>query len=217
MSARARVTLKLATSLDARIALASGASKWITGPEARARVHEMRAAHDAILTGIGTVLADDPRLTARLDAGAPAQQPVRAVLDTSLRTPPGCALLKEGPAVLFHGAHAPPSGALLAAGARCVALPLHEERVDIAAALDWLAGEGCRSVMIEAGGKVAASALALGRVDRIEWFRAPVLLGGDGMAAIAGLGLETLDAAPIFQRTRVIECGADVLERWERV
>ncbi|MCC5996218.1 MAG: RibD family protein [Oceanicaulis sp.] len=217
MSARPRVTLKLATSLDARIALASGASKWITGPEARARVHALRAAHDAIVTGVGTVLADDPLLTARPDGRAATTQPLRAVLDTHLRTPPGCALLKAGPAVLFHGGEAAPSAELLAAGGQCVAPGERDGRADICKALEWLAEHSCSTVMIEAGGQIAASVLAEGLADRIEWFRAPCLLGGDAVAAIAGLGLETLERAPIFRRTRLAECGADIWESWERV
>jgi diaminohydroxyphosphoribosylaminopyrimidine deaminase/5-amino-6-(5-phosphoribosylamino)uracil reductase len=218
MNAPVRVTLKLATSLDARIALASGESKWITGPEARDAVHRLRADHDLVLTGVGTILADDPLMTARPGGTPAARQPVRAVLDTRLRTPPDCALLTQGPAVFFHGedAPAPAVKALEAAGARCVERRTGASGVDIIHALEWLAPESLSSVLIEAGGRVAASAIRARIVDRIEWFRAPVLLGGDGLPAMAALGLETLGAAPMFRRTDTGACGADVWETWER-
>jgi len=218
MSAPVRVTLKLATSLDARIALASGESRWITGPEARDAVHQMRADHDVVLTGVGTVLADNPMMTARPGGEPAVRQPLRAVLDTRLRTPPGCALLTQGPAVIFHGEAAPAEAipALEAAGARCIKLKMGVGGVDITHALEWFAENSLRSLLIEAGGRVAASAIRAGIVERIEWFRAPVLLGGDGLPAIAALALETLDGAPMFRRTDVRACGADIRETWER-
>ncbi len=218
MNAPVRVTLKLATSLDARIALASGESKWITGPEARDAVHRLRADHDLVLTGVGTILADDPLMTARPGGTPAARQPVRAVLDTRLRTPPDCALLTQGPAVFFHGedAPAPAVKALEAAGARCVERRTGASGVDIVHVLEWLASESSSHVLIEAGGRVAASAIRARIVDRIEWFRAPVLLGGDGLPAMAALGLETLGAAPMFRRTDTSACGADIRETWER-
>lgn len=183
-----RVTLKLATSLDGRIALANGASQWITGPESRAEVHRMRAAHAAILTGIGTILADNPRLTARPEGGC-ERQPDVIVMDSRGRTPGDAAVFAEP--------------------ARSVTLVPHR---DLARAI-----AGYDTVMIEAGAKIAAAAIAAGLVDRIEWFRAPVVLGGDGLAVIAALGLETLDAAPIFTRTGIRERGADLQESYERI
>ena len=190
MSAAAgpRVTLKLATSLDGRIALSNGASQWITGPESRAEVHRMRAAHAAILTGIGTVLADNPRMTARPEGGC-ERQPDIIVMDSRGRTPDDAALFAET--------------------ARSVTLVPHR---DLARAVADYA-----TVMIEAGAQIAASAIAAGLVDRIEWFRAPMVLGGDGLPVIAALGLETLDAAPIFKRTGIRERGADVQESYERI
>jgi len=186
---RARVTLKLATSLDGRIALANGASKWITGPESRAEVHRMRAAHAAILTGIGTILADDPQLTARPDGIAAATQPDILIMDSAARTP----------------AHA----AIHADTSRRVRI--FRDR-DLAAAMT-----GYDSVMIEAGSAIAGAALAAGLVDRIEWFRAPVVLGGDGLAAIAALGLERLELAPTFKRVALVERGRDLHESYERI
>ncbi|WP_417470711.1 RibD family protein [Maricaulis sp.] len=186
---RARVTLKLATSLDGRIALANGVSKWITGPESRAEVHRMRAAHAAILTGIGTILADDPQLTARPESIAAVVQPDILIMDSAGRTPADAAV---------HGEVS------------------REVRIfrdrDLAAAM-----AGYDSVMIEAGSAIAGAALGAGLVDRIEWFRAPVVLGGDGLAAIAALGLERLELAPTFQRVALVERGRDLHESYERI
>lgn len=186
--ARPRVTLKLATSLDGRIALANGASQWITGPESRAEVHRMRAAHAAILTGVGTVLADNPRMTARPEGGC-ERQPDVIVMDSRGRTPSEAAVFADT--------------------GRSVTLVPHRDMARAIADYD--------TVMIEAGAQIAASAIATDLVDRIEWFRAPVVLGGDGLPVIAALGLETLDAAPIFRRTGLRERGADVQESYERI
>tara|TARA_R110002126_G_scaffold91435_11_gene217662 strand:+ start:8002 stop:8580 length:579 start_codon:yes stop_codon:yes gene_type:complete len=188
-SDRARVTLKLATSLDGRIALANGVSQWITGPESRAEVHRMRAAHAAILTGIGTILADDPQLTARPEGVTQPVQPDILIMDTAGRTPVTAAV---------HGETSR-------------RVRLFRDR-DLGAAM-----AGYASVMIEAGSAIAASALQAGLVDRIEWFRAPVVLGGDGLGAIAALGLERLGAAPTFQRVSLVERGLDLHESYERI
>lgn len=215
VAARPQVALKLATSLDGRIALASGDSKWITGPDSRAQVHRMRSEADTVITGVGTVLADDPALTAREGERLLDRQPRRAVFDTRLRTPPDARLFKAGgPVTIFCGPEANGhDGALRAAGAEIVP---HLSGPDWIAALGHLRDLGCASVMIEAGAKMAASALAAGVVDRIEWFRAPMLIGGDGLPALAPLGLETLAAAPTFVRTEVRECGADLWESYQR-
>lgn len=212
------VTLKLATSLDGRIALADGRSRWITGPEAREAVHQMRARHDAVLTGVGTILADDPQMTAR-PGGAPAGlQPIRAVMDTHLRTPAGAAMFSAGPVLIYHSDDdGAASLALSQAGARLERVAAGPDgRVGLAAVLQHLAGEGVLTVMIEAGGALAGAALRSGLVDRIEWFRAPKLIGGEGRPCIAELGLESLDAAPIFTRTQARPIGADLWETYER-
>lgn len=182
-----RVTLKLATSLDGKIALGNGQSKWITGPESRAEVHRMRAAHDAILTGVGTIIADDPQLTARTDP-PPDTQPDVIVMDRSGRMPM--------------------DAAVFGAADRQVRLS--------PASLMARAMEGYERVMIEAGSRIAASAIREGLVDRIEWFRAPVILGGDGLDVMAELGLESLDDAPMFTRTALVERGDDIQESYER-
>ncbi|WP_440959871.1 RibD family protein [Oceanicaulis sp. LC35] len=208
-----RVTLKLATSLDGRIALANGQSQWITGPEARAEVHRMRADHEAILTGIGTVLADDPRMTARPDGVLSGAQPQRIVLDSQLRLPASADILEGPPVWVFH-----------TGGARSDLenVELFETeaddsgRVSFAAVMTCLADRGMKSVMIEAGGAIAAAALRADCVTRIEWFRAPRLIGGEGRPCIAGLGLEELALAPTFNRISVRACGADLWETYQK-
>lgn len=220
MSATPRITLKLATSLDGRIALAGGASQWITGSEARAAVHDLRAAHGAVLTGVGSILADDPLMTARPGNGA-AAQPLRVVLDTRLRTPSGARLFSESPdsVVIVCAADVPARArtALERLGAQVIPLNRFDgPHVSFSAALDRLSGLGVSRVMIEAGARVAASAVKSGRVTHIEWFRAPVLLGGDSWPVISALGLETLDGAPRFRRTGVREAGEDLHESYER-
>jgi diaminohydroxyphosphoribosylaminopyrimidine deaminase/5-amino-6-(5-phosphoribosylamino)uracil reductase len=217
---RPRVTLKLATSLDGRIALANGASQWITGPDARAEVHRLRAAHDAVMTGIGTVLADDPLMSARIE-GEETDQPRRIVLDTHLKISPDAKMLNDaegGPVRVYCGGSVPVHlRDRVAAKAEVVALNRYDgPSISLKSVLEHLAGERIESVMIEAGGKLAGAAMRSGLVDRIEWFRAPILLGGDARSAIDSLGLERLDEAPIFSRKSVTECGDDLWESYER-
>ena len=213
---RPRVTLKLATSLDGRIALANGVSQWITSPASRAEVHKLRARHDVVLTGIGTVLADNPRMTVRDNGVEQPEQPMRAVLDTTARTPAEGQYVLAGPVTIFHSTDSIPN-ALAASHAELVRIDRDSKgHASIAQAIIWLGSAGHRSIMIEAGGRLAASAIMAGLVDQIEWFRAPVLLGGDGHPAIAVLGLENLDAPPTFTRKEVRDCGPDIWESWER-
>src|SRR5690606_16270740 len=158
---RPSVTLKLATSLDGRIATASGESKWITGEAARLAGHRLRAAHDGILVGVETVLADDPELTARLP-GRPVDQPLRIVLDSRLRTPATARVAGTNTLILTASAPSPVGEALV-------------EQVDAvdgrpapAAVLTTLYRRGVRTLMIEGGGRVAASFIAAGLVDTLE-------------------------------------------------
>ena len=212
---RPRVTWKTATSLDGRIALGNGESQWITGPQARRVVHEMRAAHDAVLTGIGTVLADDPEMTAR-GVGA-ARQPLRCIMDTRGRTPVDCAMVRsagEGPVLILTG-----EGRETPAyrdGVEVEALPMRGGWVVPEAALAALAARGVASVMLECGGRLAASFLTAGLVDRIEWFRAPVVIGGDGQGALRPLGLIALADAPRMRLEHARAVGEDQHETYVR-
>lgn len=208
---RPRVTLKLATSLDGRIATAAGESQWITGEAARTQAHRLRAAHDAVLVGVETVLADDPRLTVRIP-GHDAPQPLRVVLDSRLRTPPHARLAGDGEApTLIVSAVAGEVGR-----AEVAVVPAGPDgRPTPAAALDLLAARGVARVMIEGGGEVAAAFLRAGLVDAVEWFRAPVLLGGEGRPCVAALSLAALADAPRFRRLAVEPLGDDLWERYE--
>ena len=216
---RPRVTLKLATSLDGRIALANGQSRWITGEASRQAVHQLRGAHDVVLTGVGTVLADDPQLTVRLP-GFAGNQPGRVVLDTRLRTPDTARLFEEGGPLLFIcGADVPvhARSAIETRGANVIALNRYDgPHISLKAAIEQIAELDGESLLIEAGARIAASAMKHDLVDQIEWFRAPMLLGGDGMPVMAALGLERLDEAPIFERISIRECGADLHETYRR-
>lgn len=206
---RPRVTLKLATSLDGRIATATGESQWITGPEARLQGHRLRAAHDAILVGVETVLADDPELTVRLPDFA-GTHPLRVVLDSRLRTP-ATAKVASGNTLIFTTAQPHPIGQ-----AEVVAVAPNEGRPAISAVLDALATRNIGSILIEGGGRVAASFIQAGAVDAIEWFRAPILLGGEGRPCVASLALAKLAHAPKFRRLGVEPVGDDLWERYAR-
>ena len=206
---RPRVTLKLATSLDGRIATASGESQWITGPEARQQGHRLRATHDAILVGVETVLADDPELTVRLPDYA-GKHPLRVVLDSRLRTPATAKVATGNTLILTTAA----SHAIVQA--EVVTVEADEGRPAIAAVLEALTARGVGSLLIEGGGRVAASFLQAGVVDAIEWFRAPILLGGEGRPCVASLALAKLADAPKFRRLGVEPVGDDLWERYAR-
>lgn len=217
--ARPRVTLKLATSLDGRIALGNGQSQWITGDASRQAVHALRGAHDVVLTGIGTVLADDPKFTVRL-TDYTGHQPGRVILDTRLRTPDTARLFEDGGPLLFVcGADVPMHvrAAIEARGASVMAINRYDgPHISLKAAIETISELDGKTIMIEAGARIAASAIKHRLVDQIEWFRAPMLLGGDGLPVMAALGLERLDEAPIFERIDVVECGADLHETYRR-
>ena len=204
-----RVTLKLATSLDGRIATASGESQWITGEAARLEGHRLRAAHDAILVGVETVLHDDPVLTARLP-GRSVDQPLRVVLDSRLRTPPTAKLAGENTLILTD-AEPRPIGA-----AQVKQIADDQGRPAVPAVLQALKAAGAKSVLIEGGGQVAASFLRADAVDAMEWFRAPILLGGEGRPCVATLALAKLADAPKFRRLGVEPVGDDLWERYAR-
>ena len=204
------VTLKLATSLDGRIATASGESRWITGEAARLEGHRLRAAHDAILVGVETVLADDPALTVRLP-GRPVDQPLRVVMDSRLRTPATAKVAAADALILT--AIAPHA----IGEAMVEQVETEDGRPSPVAALAAIRRKGATSVLIEGGGQVAASFLRAGLVDRLEWFRAPILLGGEGRPCVAGLALAKLADAPTFRRVSVEPLGDDLWERYERI
>ncbi|MDW3207469.1 MAG: bifunctional diaminohydroxyphosphoribosylaminopyrimidine deaminase/5-amino-6-(5-phosphoribosylamino)uracil reductase RibD [Alphaproteobacteria bacterium] len=209
---RPMVTLKLATSLDGKIATASGESQWITGPEARADAHLLRMTHDAVLVGIGTALADNPSLTCRLP-GIDARG-LRVVLDSRGRLPADAALCDGTvPTLQIVGPQpqmpTPPGVNRLSVGLG------KDGRLDPAECLSALAEADVTRVMIEGGGSVAASFLAAGLVDRVVWYRAPIAIGGDGRDGVAAYGLDRLSDARSFLPVSVRTVGADRVETYE--
>jgi diaminohydroxyphosphoribosylaminopyrimidine deaminase/5-amino-6-(5-phosphoribosylamino)uracil reductase len=207
------LSLKLALSLDGRIATRSGASKWVTGPEARVRVHALRAAHDAIAIGIGTAVADDPRLTVR---DAPGGSPVRVVFDTKLRLPPHARLVEsasEVPTLVLCSVDAPASNeeALVTRGVEVVRAPSSAEgRIDPQAALRLLASRGIVTLMVEGGAELAGSILAGRLCDELHAFIAPILLGPRGRpGAVDWAGPDTPAEAPRIANPRWELVGSD--------
>jgi len=211
-----RVTLKLATSLDGRIATATGESRWITGEAARAAVHALRADHDAVLIGVETALADDPELTVR-SANFTGRQPARVVLDSRQRLSPDCKLARTARQTPTYVVSIEDSNTRLTdAGVKVLTVKSVGERPDLKASLEALEAEGITSVLVEGGGQVAASFIRCELVDQIEWFRAPVVLGGEGRPAIGSLALTELAKAPRFKRVALEAVGDDLWERYER-
>jgi len=187
-----RVTVKLGASLDGRTAMASGESRWITGPEAREDVQRLRGESCAVVTGIGTVLADDPRLDLRLpDVLTRGRQPLRVVLDGGLRISPAARILAPpGRALVCTAQNAPgDAAALRAAGAEVESLPPGPTGLDLQALLTVLAGRGCNELLVEAGPALAGAFVSAGLADRLVVYLAPALLGADarGMFALPGL------------------------------
>ncbi|MEC9346978.1 MAG: bifunctional diaminohydroxyphosphoribosylaminopyrimidine deaminase/5-amino-6-(5-phosphoribosylamino)uracil reductase RibD [Pseudomonadota bacterium] len=217
---RPLVTLKLATSLDGRIATASGHSQWITGEAARRHGHLLRARHDAILVGAGTVAADDPELTCRI-AGLEGHSPVRVVLDSHLRIPLTGRLVRTAAQVplwvfCHRNADVARMAALESAGTRLFRTAFDRSGLqDVHEVLRQLADGGITRLLVEGGAQVAASFLRAGVVDRIAWYRAGLLIGGDGLAALSGIGIGQLDGAPRFTRTGQRVLGDDMLETFE--
>lgn len=203
---RPLVTMKLATSLDGRIATASGESQWITGVRARTSGHKLRASHDAIMVGANTARTDDPSLTCRLP-GLEDRSPVRVVVSRGGRLPTSSRLVQT--------AGNPPTWMIVASGMPPEALVAHEkagvdilrighdpedEKLDLKLALRALAERGITRLLIEGGSALNASMLKAGLVDRLVVFQAPILLGGDGLPAIGPLTLDRLADAPAFER-----------------
>jgi diaminohydroxyphosphoribosylaminopyrimidine deaminase/5-amino-6-(5-phosphoribosylamino)uracil reductase len=212
-SGRPFVILKLASSLDGRIATASGESRWITGSEARAAVHRLRERVDAVVVGSGTALTDDPELTARR-AGRLVHAPIRVLVDSGLRVPPDAKLHRgeAGQSWVLCAPWAPASRrrGLAASGARLLDVPVRGQHLDLRRALRRLAREGLTEVLVEGGGTLAGELLRAGLVDEVHWFVAPRLLGGDARSALGALGLPALARAPELSEARVRRVGRDV-------
>jgi diaminohydroxyphosphoribosylaminopyrimidine deaminase/5-amino-6-(5-phosphoribosylamino)uracil reductase len=210
---RPLVTLKIAASADGRTASAGGESRWVTGKEARRFGHLLRARHDAILIGAETAISDDPALTCRLP-GLEDRSPVRVVLDSRLRLPPSSKLARaarEIPTWVFTVAEG--GGELRALGVEIFVVGRDARgRPDIAAVLRTLADRGITRLLVEGGAGVHASFLDRGFADRLEIFRAPLILGAAGHPSVEAVAAFGLDEVPHFVSTGVRRLGADLLE-----
>ena len=216
---RPRLTLKLASSFDGRIATATGHSQWITGEQARRVVHGLRATHDAVMVGAGTARADDPILTVR-DMGM-AQQPVRVVVSRRLDLPMMSKLAmtaKEVPLWLCHGPDA--DTALTQAwegiGATLIPCRLIAGQLDTASVLQALGELGLTRVLCEGGGSLAASLLSAGLVDELVGFTAGLAIGAEGLPAIGAMGIARLEEAGRLRLIETRDVGGDMMHRWER-
>jgi len=200
---------KLAMSLDGRTAMASGESQWITGAEARQDVHRLRARSSAIITGIGTVLADDPSLTARLDDDV--QQPLRVVLDSQLQMPLSAKMLSlpGRSVVLTISNDEQKAEALRKAGAEVAVLTSDNGRVDLSAVLQCLAQREINEVLVEAGATLCGSFLQAGLVDELVVYMAPLLMGNEARGLLNLPGVEKMDQATKLEIADVRAVGND--------
>lgn len=218
---RPLATLKLATTLDGRIATHTGESRWITGESARAYVHLMRARHDAVMVGIGTALADNPALTCRVP-GLEDRSPVRIVVDSRLQLPLTSGLVvtaAEHPTwlVTVPGRDAKRLRAFRDCSVEIVEVAEGADGYpDPLAMFQALGGKGLTRVLVEGGGHLAASLIRAGLVDRLRWFRAAGIMGGDGVPAVAPYGVGELAMMRRFHRVDVRPIGDDILESYLR-
>ena len=211
---RPLVTAKFAMSLDGKIATRTGDSKWITSGESRRYVHELRARSDAIMVGIGTVIADDPQLTARRPDRTPLpRQPLRVVVDSSGRLPRDSMLLKQagGTLVAMTDESRSVRALLESVGAEVFAAAGVDGRVDLAGLLDELGRRDITSVFVEGGGALLGSLFDGGLVDRVVGFVAPVIIGGESaLSPVGGEGAERMAEALRLSNVRVERFGDDV-------
>jgi diaminohydroxyphosphoribosylaminopyrimidine deaminase/5-amino-6-(5-phosphoribosylamino)uracil reductase len=201
--------LKTASSLDGKTALLNGASKWITGPAARADVHRQRARACAVLTGVGTVLADDPEMNVR--EVETSRQPLRVVVDSRLRTPPAARILRGGGTWLVCARPDPGRReALLAAGARVLELPGAEGRVDLAALMQALGRKGVNELHVEAGATLNGALLQAGLVDEWVAYQAPLVMGHQARGLFELPSLEDMAGRRGFRLTDARMLGPDL-------
>lgn len=211
---RPEVTLKLASTLDGKIATVTGESQWITNEFSRTKLHQYRAAHDAILCGVGTVLADNPALTTRVEALT--HSPIRIVLDRHLRLPLDCQLVKTAkdvPVWIFYQKDPQKKSAAL----KKVGVKLFQSTENtIKSVLSTLAGQGVNRVFVEGGPTIHGAFLNENLVDTLLWFRAPLIFGADGVNSFSGYETAKINQAFALERCKTISLGQDLLEIYKR-
>jgi diaminohydroxyphosphoribosylaminopyrimidine deaminase/5-amino-6-(5-phosphoribosylamino)uracil reductase len=218
--ARPLIRLKLASTLDGRIAAKTKESQWLTGESARRAAHAMRGRHDAVLVGVGTVLSDDPELTCRIE-GFRQSPLIRIVVDSHLRTPLMSKLVRTAsthPLWLLHRNGADPARktALEQAGVKLYELPVSPAGVDLAQAMKLLARLGLTRILAEGGGTLAAGLLRENLVDRLAWFHAPGIIGGDGWPSAQAFGVTTIASMPRFSPVAQERWGEDMLTTYRK-
>ncbi len=219
---RPLVTLKLASTLDGRIATHSGESKWITGEGARAAAHMLRAETDVIMVGSGTALHDDPDLTCRL-GGLAERSPVRVVVDGRLRLPLTSRLVSSANdiptwVITLENNDSSRRAAFEEAGIDLIEVSAGADgAIDLELALGALGDSGVTRVLVEGGAHLAAALLRADLVDRLVWFRAPRMMGGDGLAAAVAFGVDHLAQTPRFERMDHRPVGEDLMETYIRI
>jgi len=208
------VLLKSAMSLDGKIAAHTGHSQWITGPESRERVQKFRDCYDAILVGIGTVLADNPSLTTRLPYKG--KNPIRIIIDSQARTPLDAHVVTDclAPTIIVVTPSAPQDRieALKTCGAEVLIAEVKDGGVDLRLLFKVLTGQGITSILIEGGGSINASVLKENLVDKIHWFVAPKIIGGVGaLGPVGGQGVTDVNHAYLFEDMNIELIGQDIL------
>ncbi|KUG03775.1 diaminohydroxyphosphoribosylaminopyrimidine deaminase [hydrocarbon metagenome] len=210
------VAIKTAMTLDGKIAARTGDSRWVTGPEARKYVHRLRNTYDAILVGIGTVLADNPRLNTRLDEEA-GRDPIRLIIDSCLELPLDSVIARssrEQPTIIFCGTDSDDKRAqdLAALGVEIIKLELEEDQVPLSTVMSILASREITSVLVEGGAEINASFIKQKLVDKLYWFIAPKIIGGRGAPSpVGGDGYEFMSEASQFTIINVQSFEKDVL------
>jgi diaminohydroxyphosphoribosylaminopyrimidine deaminase/5-amino-6-(5-phosphoribosylamino)uracil reductase len=215
------ITLKLAVSIDSRIATSTGESKWITGTATRNAAHLLRSRHDAILTGIGTVCADNPTLNCRIN-GLEGRSPIRIVLDTKLQIPMASNLVVTATkykTIIFTAKAAAYTKKvkLQKMGLDVISVEIDNNgRVSLPAVLQKLVKIGITRVLVESGSLLASECMRLNLVDQLVVYRAPIIIGGDGKSSIDSIGVTKLDMAISFKRIKIEQVENDIIETYQR-
>ena len=218
---RPLVSLKIASSLDGKIATFNGNSKWITGDLSRLHGHSLRSNHDVILVGINTVLNDNPKLNCRIK-GIEKYSPVRVIVDSSLSIPITSNVLiniSKIPTIIWvkKNITTPKKDKLIKMGVQIIELNKRNNKLDLREGLKDLANKGFNRVLVEGGSKISSSLMADNLIDKVFLYRSGIFIGGDGLSSIASYNIKNLDLAKRFHLLKTMILDSDVLEEWDLV